>query len=196
MDGLGTRDRILVAATRMVTDDVATTLSVRKVAERAGVSTGSLRHFFPTQRALKDAVLEGIYGHVLSDDRIHERSTPARDRLVDCLRQILAPAGVGAEARAAWRTIVETFMATEPTAAADAAYATVAAEGRRRVEYWLAVLTDEGALAHGDNPRRARFLLTVLNGLVFERALPTSDSVLAAETEVLYTAVDSILQPT
>lgn len=43
-----TRERILQAAAEMLAEDVTTTLSVRAVAARAGVSTGSLRFHFPT----------------------------------------------------------------------------------------------------------------------------------------------------
>jgi TetR/AcrR family transcriptional regulator, cholesterol catabolism regulator len=41
------------------------------------------------------------------------------------------------------------------------------------VEYWLTVLIQEGPLAVGDTSRRAKFLLTVLNGLALDRALPS-----------------------
>lgn len=65
---------------------------------------------------------------------------------------------------------------------------------RRRVEYWLTVLANEGAIPDdGDNTRRARFLLTVVNGLGLERALPAEDSILQSEADTLYSAVDCVL---
>ncbi|NGN65620.1 TetR/AcrR family transcriptional regulator [Streptomyces sp. A7024] len=190
---LGTRDKILAAAAAMIGEDTASSLSVRAVAARAGVSTGSLRHFFPTQRELRDAVLATIYHHVVSEEWIHDRSLPPRDRLVNCLRQVLAPAGVGDQAREAWRKLYEAFIAPEPTDEVRAAYLAMDREGQRRVESWLATLTQEGALAAGDNTRRARFLMTVLNGLATERALPAEESILRSETETLYMAVDCVL---
>ncbi|MGW6740655.1 TetR/AcrR family transcriptional regulator [Streptomyces sp. NPDC055025] len=192
-EGVGTRDRILAAAAAMIGEDPSVNLSVRAVAARAGVSTGSLRHFFPTQRELRDAVLAVIYDHVVSEDGIHDRSVPARDRLVNCLRQVLAPAGVGERAREAWGRLFETFIASEPTDEVRAAYLAMDREGQRRVESWLAILTQEGALAAGENTRRARFLMTVLNGLATERALPAEKSILRSETETLYMAVDCVL---
>src|SRR5690349_3594692 len=99
----------------MLAEDVTARLSVRADAARAGVSTGSLRFHFPTQRELKDAVLARIYTHVFPDSPIHDRSLPARDRLVGCLRQVLAPAGVGAQAREAWTLAYERYIATDPT---------------------------------------------------------------------------------
>ncbi|WP_219825285.1 TetR/AcrR family transcriptional regulator [Nonomuraea typhae] len=150
---------------------------------------------FPTQRALQDEVLTRLYDVVVSDERIHDRGVPARDRLVDCLRQVLAPAGVGAGARQAHRTIHEQFIAPEPTEQVREAYFALEREGRRRVEYWLTVLTQEGALAPGDTSRRAKFLLTVLNGLALERALPSEGSILQSENDTLYMAVDAVLNP-
>lgn len=192
-EGLGSRDKILLAAMEMFAEDTSTKLSVRAVAARAGVSTGSLRYHFPTQRELQDEVLTRTYDVVISDDRIHDTSMPARDRLVDCLRQVLAPAGVGEQAREASRILYEKYLTTEPTEESRATYLAIEREARRRIEYWLTVLANEGALPGGDNTRRTKFLLTVLNGLSIERALPAEDSILQAETDTLHIAVDCIL---
>ncbi len=191
--GVGSRDRVLQAAMAMFGEDPGARLSVRAVAARAGVSTGSLRYHFPTQRALQDAVLTGIYDVVTPGDRIHDRSAPARDRLIDCLRQVLALAGVGEQARAGWGQIFKTYIELEPTDENRAAYLAIEREAQRRVEHWLTVLSNEGALAEGDNRRRARFLVTVLNGLSIARALPSDESILATETEALHAAVDHVL---
>lgn len=59
-------------------------------------------------------------------------------------------------------------------------------------------LEGEGEIAagaqgvRGDHTRNVRFLLTVLNGLSVERALPTSESVLSAEIDTLNAAVDHV----
>lgn len=192
-ENTGSRERVLAAAAAMLAEDVTANLSVRAVAARAGVSTGSLRFHFPTQRALKDAVLERIYGHMFPDDPINDRSLPARDRLVNCLRQVLAPAGVGEQAREAWTIAYHTYIAAEPTEQVRAEYLALEQGGWRRIEYWLTVLADEGALPKEDHARRVKFLLTVLNGLSIERALPAEDSILKSETETLRLAVDCVL---
>jgi AcrR family transcriptional regulator len=191
--GDSSRDRVLRAAIAMFGEDPGARLSVRAVAARAGVSTGSLRYHFPTQRALQDAVLAGVYDVITPGDRIHDRSATARERLVDCLRQVLAVAGVGEQARAAWGEIFKTYIEPEPTDETRAAYLAIEREAQRRVEYWLTVLKNEGAIAEGDNSRRARFLVTVLNGLSIERALPSTESILTTETETLHAAVDHVL---
>ncbi|WP_307872652.1 TetR/AcrR family transcriptional regulator [Paractinoplanes ovalisporus] len=191
-----TRDKILLAAMEMIGEDAGASLSVRAVAARAGVSTGSLRYFFPTQRELREAVMAGIYDAVATGDPIHDRSMSPRDRLAASLRQVLAPATVGDQARAAWIKVFEAFIRPDQTDEARARYQAFEREGQRRVESWLAVLAREGVLPEGDNTRRARFLNTVLNGLSIERALPADDTILKAETETLYAAVDAVLSGT
>ncbi|MGW8526941.1 TetR/AcrR family transcriptional regulator [Nocardiopsis sp. NPDC055824] len=188
------RDKILIAAAAMLGEDPTARLSVRAVAARAGVSTGSLRHHFPTQHALQDAVLAGIYETVFPGDPIHDTALPARDRLVACMRQLLAPAETGEEARKTWATMYETYFACEPTEEARQAYLGIERQMRHRVEHWLSVLVDEGVLPRGDNAPRARFLLTVVNGLTLERALPSTEALLASETATLFTAADSVLR--
>lgn len=193
--GQDSRARILIAACEMIGEDPASTLSVRAVATRAGVSMGSLRHHFPTQRALREAVLTTIYDVVIPDaDIIHDRSLPARDRLVQCLRQVLAPA-VGTQARRALISTVEAFVAPEPTDEIRASYLSFTKEGQRRVEHWLGVLATEGAAPHSDHALNAAFLNTLLNGLFLDRAMPTDSSTLQQETAILYHAVDSVLAP-
>jgi AcrR family transcriptional regulator len=190
---MGSREKILQAAAEMIAEDMTANLSVRAVAARAGVSTGSLRFHFPTQRELQDTVLAKIYEHAITDDPIRDRSLPARDRLVNCLRQVLAPAGVGEKARKAWGAAYQAFIAPDPTEKVRTAYLAYEREAARRVEYWLSMLADEGALPQQDYAPKVRFLLTVLNGLSVERALPAAESLLKTETETLYTAVDCIL---
>ncbi|GAA3942166.1 hypothetical protein GCM10023085_24860 [Actinomadura viridis] len=190
---MDTREKILQAAAEMIAEDMAAKLSVRAVAARAGVSTGSLRFHFPTQRALQDSLLARIYDDLLPGDPIRDRTLPPRERLLNCLRQVLAPLGTNEDARTAWGTMYRTFIEPEPTEPVRTAYLGHEREAERRVEHWLTVLAEEGALPPGDHTRNVRFLLTVLNGLSVERALPTRESVLIAETETLNAAVDHVL---
>jgi TetR/AcrR family transcriptional regulator, cholesterol catabolism regulator len=189
-----TRDKILIAAATMLSENPAARLSVRAVAARAGVSMGSLRHHFPTQRALQDAVLAGIYELVFPDDPIHDTALPARERLVGCLRQMLAAAGTGKQARESWTKVYELLIAPEPTDDSRAAYLALERQAQHRVEHWLAILAADGSLPDGDNAERARFLLTVVDGLSVARAYPGAESRLASETATLFLAADAVLR--
>lgn len=191
-----TRERILAAAAAIIGEDgITARLSVRAVAARAEVSAGSLRHHFPTQQELRDEVMRRVYDWMLPESSIDDHSVPARDRLVRCLREVLDLSGVGAEARSNMTVLTSSFIAVEPTEPVREAYLAMQRDGQRRMEQWLRVLADEGALPEGDIARGARFLATVLDGLALQRALPAADSLAQAETETLYTAVDAVLDP-
>lgn len=220
-----TRERILAAAAAIIGEDgITARLSVRAVAARAEVSVGSLRHHFPTQQTLRDEVMRRVYDWMLPESSIGDRTIPARDRLVGCLRGVLEMSGAGAEARSNMIALTRSFIAVEPTEPVREAYLAMQRDGQRRMEQWLRVLAAEGAVAGiagarstvvgeaeptdatedalADDTaaeqaiaRGARFLATVLDGLALERALPAHDSLAQGETEALYTAVDAVLNP-
>lgn len=190
--GLSSREKILWAAATMLGENPATTPSVRTVAARAGVSTGSVQHHFPSQRELMDEVLVRIYDTVLPDDRVHDTSIPARDRLVASLQRLLAPTERERDPREDWTQVFDRYVRTTPTEATREEYAAIERELLRRIEYSLTVLQQEGSLTEGDNSRRARFLFTVVTGISIAQALPTTAS-RQTEIDVLRAAADYVL---
>ncbi|GAA4689492.1 hypothetical protein GCM10023226_29190 [Nocardioides nanhaiensis] len=195
-DGLGTRDRILVAAATMLGEDPTARLSVRGVAARAGVSVGSLRHFFPTQRQLLDTVVAGLAALELPDDPLADRSRSASDRLLTALQLVLAEVGAGEQARRHVSSLHAAYVASPPGEDAEHAFHALERLSLGRIEGWLAGLREEGvALREGvdDVETAARFLLTVLNGLALERALPGAPARVAGEEVALRIAVEAVL---
>lgn len=189
----GTRSRILIAAATMLSENPMARLSVRAVASRAGVSTGSLRHFFPTQRALIDTVVAGLYDLELPEDPMADRSLSAADRLVACLRLLLSTVGAGEQARRQIGALYEAYVASPPSEDQAATYLSLDRLGRHRIERWLEVLIEEGAMPAGEVEQRARFLSTVVNGLMLERALPTDGLRVEAEADTLRLAVQAVM---
>ncbi|GAA4887190.1 TetR/AcrR family transcriptional regulator [Streptomonospora salina] len=192
---LDTRERILAAAAMIIAEDgVTARLSVRAVSARAGVSIGSMRHHFPTQQQLRDRVMERIGDWLAPAEWMLDASLPAHQRLLRSLRQVLAQAGAGQQARDAMLTTISTFVAVEQTPAVRESYLSIESDGQRRIEGWLNTLADEGFLSRSEVPRHARFLGTVLKGLALQRALPAIDALSQAEEETLATAVSAVLQ--
>ncbi|TFD92721.1 TetR/AcrR family transcriptional regulator [Cryobacterium lactosi] len=185
----GTRAKILIAAATMLGENPTARLSVRAVAARGQVSTGSLRHFFPTQRDLLDAVVAGIYDLDIPDDPINEHTLTPTERLIACMRLMLAHVGVGDRARQHWGALYEAYVASTPSGDEVATYLALERLGRHRIERWLTVLIEEGAIPAGGVESRARFLATVINGLMMERALPAEAVRVETETETLRRAI-------
>lgn len=191
-DPAATRDRILAAAARLLREPHRGQPTVRAVAQEAGVGVGTLRHHFPTQRALHDAVLAAIYREAMPDTVMTDVSIDATERLVRSLQALLAGVGVGDDARRFWSSFHEGFLASDD-APARSTYVDLDAQTRRRIEGWLAILGEEGALLPGDNGARARVLVAVVNGLALERGLPSDAPALAREALVLGAVVGAML---
>ncbi|UPL16688.1 TetR/AcrR family transcriptional regulator [Microbacterium aurugineum] len=189
----GTRAKILIAAATMLGENPTARLSVRAVAARAQVSTGSLRHFFPTQRELIDTVVAAMYDVELPDDPINEHSLTVEERLIACLQLILRQVGVGESARKQWGALYEAYVATAPSEDEAATYIALDRMGRHRISQWLTALIDEGAIPGGRVEERARFLSTVLAGLMTERALPSDAVGIDAEMASLRLAVHAVM---
>lgn len=188
-----TRDKILVAAATMLGEDPTARLSVRAVAARAGVSVGSLRHFFPTQRLLVDTVVAGLASLEVPDDPMGDVASSPSERLVACLQLLLSEVGAGEQARANLTSLHRAWVASPPDADSEHAFLALERLAVHRVSAWLAVLRDEGALVPGDLEQQARFLLTVVNGLSLERALPGAQARLPHDLATLEIAVAAVV---
>jgi AcrR family transcriptional regulator len=192
-NGPSTREKILVAASTMLGEDSTTRLSVRAVAARAGVSTGSLRHFFPTQRDLLDAVMAGIYAVGVADDPIRDLALPPRERLLACLQHLLAQVGGEDGGRSYWRSAFRAYVETEPSAESAEVYLALEREGLRRVEGWLDVLANERGDTRRDAAADARFLTAVVDGIAIERAMPGAAARQPGEVAILRAAVAAVM---
>lgn len=188
----GTRSKILIAAATMLGENPTARLSVRAVAARAQVSTGSLRHFFPTQRELIETVIAAMYDLEIPDDPINDHSLTPQERLMACLQLLLFHVGVGDSAREQFGSLYEAYVATPPSEDEAATYLALERMGRHRIEQWLTTLVDEGAIPAGGIEARARFLATVTSGIATERALPSETVRVDFENETLRLAVHAV----
>lgn len=189
---ISTREKIVDAAVGILREGASESPSVRNVAARAGVGASTLRHYFPTQRALFDAALTRLYAEAMPDERIRDTTVPARDRLVECLIGLLEPFSSETQARRTWQVIYETFIAPEATDAARQGYLVIARKAAHRIESWLSILETEGALPPGDTPTRLHLLMIVVDGLSLDRAFPELQARAQVEASTLRLAVDAV----
>lgn len=157
-----------------------------------GAST--LRHYFPSQRALFDAALTRLYAEAMPDERIRDTTVPARERLVECLIGLLEPFSTEAQARRTWQVLYETFLAPEATDAARQGYLVIARQAQHRIESWLSILEAEGALPPGDTRTRLHLLMIVVDGLSLDRAFPELQPRVEVEASTLRLAVDAVFR--
>ena len=189
---MDSRDKIIAAAVDMRMKDRDASLSVRAVAAAAGVSVGTLRHFFPTQRQLRNAVFSELFAKVYPDGDLYDRSLPARERLLARLQQRLATGGTVEQTIQIWN---DTFKEVVGPDSSETARIEFAERGRHTIElisHWLKVLIDEGSMPDGNVEQRAQFLLTVSTGILIDRVLPWDGAGPEREAETWALALDAV----
>ena len=159
------REQILDAAVQLAAEGGHGALTVRRVAARAGIGASTLRHYFPTQRALRQAVVRGTFDRLLNDLRITDTAVPPARRLAECLGQFLPDDDAVSAQLHGW--LGAYASAADPGGAGEGAdmLAVMGQHARERADAWLAVLESEGALRHPDRERHATVLFAVLDGL-------------------------------
>jgi len=171
------RAQVFRAATEVIARETFTGTTIRKVADEAGVSTGTVNHYFVNKRAMLIETLEHM-GTVWNDDlrRAVDQATPGRDRL-DALMEAAAP--TNATNRVRWK--VWTAAWSEAVASPE-----LRAELRRSRERWLSLLGEKLGLINQelngpdiDALDVARTFTALLNGLIVQ--MLASDGALDAD---------------
>lgn len=163
--------QIVAAAVAIVREDGIDAVSVRRVAARAGVGASTLRHYFPTQRDLNEAVAARVLAVTLDDRRIADANLDPVERLVDCLWQFVE----GDEAvRIRWLDLVHGAVTHGPDSLPAQLLAGFTATGRARMVAWLDRLAVEGHLDAQDVAGASTALAVRVDGLGLALLLPGS----------------------
>ncbi|WP_130011751.1 TetR/AcrR family transcriptional regulator [Serinicoccus sediminis] len=165
------REQIVSAAREIVAEEGLEAMSVRNVARRAGIGPSTLRHYFPTQKDLYEEVLRPALDHVVSDLRIEDRQLPPRTRLAECLVQFVPPGFRQADTLSLWLASYAAAVGPNASEPESRTLESLAALGRERIDTWLGVLEEEGALLLG-RERALRLLLSTLDGICLQLLTP------------------------
>lgn len=169
------------AAWQVVVHDGVTRLSVRNVAARAGIATGSLRYVFPTQDSLRAFVLDLVRQRVAERIATRRPSASPRQLAEDYLAQLLP---LDAERRVE----MEVFLSVGVLALTDPALRPAferahrdLRDGCRRI---LARLAEDPAYATLDPQAEAPRTHAVVDGLALHliRLPPDDDTTWATRT--------------
>ncbi|WP_194288589.1 TetR/AcrR family transcriptional regulator [Ornithinicoccus halotolerans] len=169
-----------------------TGLSVREVAARAGIGASTLRHYFPSQGALYEAVVVDAFHAQVSDLRIADATVPAGERLAECLQQFLPPDEEARPQLAAWLAMYAVAAGPEQSGPARSLLTTLIAQGRSRVDAWLALLQEQGALADTGREHLTTLLTSTVDGLCLGLLAPGSTLSLAEARGMLREVVDAV----
>lgn len=170
------REEIIRAAIRLAenSEPGKTNLSVRAVAKEAGIGASTLRHYFPTQADLMEAIARESLSVILSDFSIADTSIPPADRLYECCAQFL----LSDEHQ---RLQLDNWLALHIKALGPEEMTPM----RRFLEHghevtndhfhrWLGILADEGHLDHAEVNPASDALFAMIDGLTL-RTIITPD---------------------
>ncbi|MCL3861775.1 TetR/AcrR family transcriptional regulator [Actinotalea sp. K2] len=185
------RSQILRAAHEIATTDGLSGVSVRHVAARAGIGASTLRHYFPTQQDLFDAVLGTMLDAQLSDLRIKDATVAPAIRLTECVAQLLPATDADVVRLEGWLAGYAAAIGPTRTEQQRAVLAALSRRARDRVGGWLAVLDAEDALRSPDLDQAAIILLAMVDGLALGLITPEGGATLERAREALARVVEA-----
>lgn len=163
------QEEILAAALRLTYEQGVGALSVRSVAAAAGVGATTLRHYFPSQADLYQAVASRLVTNVLSDLDITDDSRDPAARLYDCLAQFVPQPDEQTQALTGWAELHRLALG------GDAGVVEILKSGRRASKEallrWFGVLADQGHAAPADIDAHVTRALTLIDGLNLDLSL-------------------------
>ncbi len=161
------RDAIIQAAMRLAERSApgSANLSVRAVAKEAGIGPSTLRHYFPTQADLHEAVVRSSLDVAIKDFSIADPSLDPAERLYECCAQFLPSHEHRDVQLELWFSMHLNALGPEKRALTH-----------RLLEYghdltydclhrWLGVLAEEGHLSPAEVAPSSTALFTMIDGL-------------------------------
>lgn len=170
----GRRDAILLAASSLADRDGLEAVTVRAAAHEAGVGIGTLRHYFPTQRDLFDAIVERRVDAVIDDSIVLDSAAPIDARIADMVGQFLPAELDQPGALGLWFAYYSTALGPTPSVASQQLLTAAARRSHQHMRRWLRHFANEGPVADDmiDDATETAIALTV--GLTLEALTPGS----------------------
>ncbi|MGC4943262.1 TetR/AcrR family transcriptional regulator [Kribbella sp. DT2] len=188
------RERILAAAARVTGESGLEKVSVRAVAGAAGIGMGTLRHYFPTQRDLHDALVRRLLDDQLDDFAIADARLDAGDRLVRCMVQFLPADEESRPLLEIWFGLYHGALRPESSSLARQFLEVSSERARERIASWLRVLADEGRFDSARSAETTMLLSSLSSGLCLELLTPGTPLTVESAKTLLSTTVRSVIE--
>jgi len=178
------RAEIIEASWRVIAAEGLPGLSMRKIADAAGCTTGRLTHYFANREEIVLAALRAVYDATAVRLRRVRRPLPARERLVAYLEETLP---LDRERLLEWQVWIAFWSAAATNPA-------LAKENDERIAGWIDALTPMVAAAatHVDAARESQTLVALVNGVGLQAAVHPSPANKRRARETLARYVDTL----
>lgn len=191
------RDDIISAAIRLAEQGPPgqISLSVRAVAKEAGIGASTLRHYFPTQADLHEAIARGSMKTAVKDFSISDSELDPADRLFECCAQFLPTHEHRDMQLELWFTMHLSALGPDQREVS-----------RRLLEYghdftydclhrWLGMLSEEGHIDPAEVASISVALFTMLDGLALHSIVTPERVTVDAALDQLRWLIAKVLEP-
>ncbi|MFT4217897.1 MAG: TetR family transcriptional regulator C-terminal domain-containing protein [Micropruina sp.] len=182
------RDELIDVVWRLIVEDGLAGITIRRVAERSGWSSGAVRHYLPTREAILDAAAQRVAELIEERIKAVDASAPPLDALVAVLAAVLPTDEQIQRASLVWLAFVG--QAASDAGLADAQGILYRDLNQLLVEL-LTMLAAMGFQVDGGPASAAVELQAMLDGLTVHVLLGRVDA--DAAQEVLRAAVNRLL---
>ncbi|WP_411113404.1 TetR/AcrR family transcriptional regulator [Streptomyces sp. 029-5] len=159
------REEIIEAALHLARAEGIGALSVRAVANAAGIGPTTLRHYFPTQAELHQAVAGAVVSGSLDDLAIADDTREPVQRLYDCLQQFLPPSEHQEAVLGGWFELYRLALGPEPLPAVRELLESGHHSSAQVLQRWLGTLADQGHVVPDEVGTHAARALALIDGL-------------------------------
>ena len=189
------RDEILESALQLVQRDGIGALSVRGVAAAAGIGATTLRHHFPSQADLYQAVAVRLVGNTLDDLNIADDTVDPVERLSNCLLQFLPQPANQALALSGWFELYRLALGPDPVPAVHGILTSGHGSSAESLAGWFSTLSEQGHLAPGDISSHVTRALALIDGLHLNLLLDADRVDLDAARDAIRWFASASVQP-
>jgi AcrR family transcriptional regulator len=170
----GRRESILAAASSIADTDGLDAVTVRATADRAGVGVGTLRHYFPTQKELFDAIVARRVDTVIDDSVVLDTSATLDARISSMITQFLPDDLDDVAALRLWFTSYSSALGPNPAESNQRLLAAAAARSHEHMRRWLRHFVDESLLDADSVDDAANTAIALTVGIAMEALTPGS----------------------
>lgn len=184
------RDELVEVAWQLIVDDGLPGITIRRLAERSGWSSGAVRHYLPTREAILEAAAERVGAVIDQRIRMVAAESGPRQALVGVLGAVLPTDERTRQASRVWLAFVGQAASARALAGAQGiVYRDLNAILIKLLEWARA----EGYLVAGGSTATAAHLQALVDGLTVHVLLEQVD--IEAAQVVLADAVGSMVAP-
>lgn len=187
------REHILDAASGLLAEHGTAALSVRKVAQAAGIGASTLRYYFPTNGDLMTALMKRSVDASLQDFHIEDETLDPKQRLFHCLAQFMPREQNEKTALHTWATTVLEALNPNQTQQSGQFFGTMSQHGKDHIIRWTRILENQGVRFTHSHEEMADLITATAHGLAL--MLLTEETMTLEKSLNLYRAtIDNFFQ--